>query len=450
MGEDDPFEEVNEYWKKKVHERDLRETKWPRDVPDITLRWMNAFLKSEVEEFNMKRIGSTEISRIFRVKARQKGLKPASFVIEFSNGDDANDQLWRKAYRNLVVFRQEFANSNPTSPHTIAAKYNPQQPLKFCTISEDVLVDENILQFPDWATTGMNAHFAHMMYDSLAKTHGAFFAHAGVEKGLLVAGGFVADSRFSPAYTDAISAFFDASAVVDDMVVDDAHHGLPIRDIYSSLAAKPLQHPIPSLFGAHGREIVAECFRRCGRRPLTLCHGELHAGHSFMDVRTNEFTFAGWRLVSAAPPGTDLAVGLLTALQPCTKQQIKGIVQHYYASLVASGADEDAYPFEHCWEDFLLGCILWCCTYPAFEVARLLTGPATVAGDAEFYLPRVYNRMVRNATELDLDSFALSLLPTSTPSPRAAARSRQPNKPTSAPLKPAPKAGKVKVQVPFT
>ena len=192
-------------------------------------------------------------------------------------------------------------------------------------------------------------------------------------------------------------------------------------------------------------------------------------------------------MASAAPPGMDLAVGILTALQPCTRAQMRGVVMNYYASLCAA-ADAvdvgDAYTAENCWEDVLIGCLLWCCTYPAMELERLArvasgggdaSSPAaaaaagTDAGSApsSSYLPIVHARMVRNATELDLQGFALGLLLPDGSAPadpppqqrsgkkqhkkRAEARpakASQPNAgPATAELVPKPKR---KVAVPFT
>ena len=229
--------------------------------------------------------------------------------------------------------------------------------------------------------------------------------------------------------------------------------------VHSALAPDR-QQPVPALFSERGQQIIEHCLETCGRRPLTLCHGELHLGNAFLNVEDNQFLFTNWRMTSAAPPGTDLSVGILTSLQPCTRAQIRGIVNNYHEALVVAGGDRSAYTAEHCWEDFLMGCLLWCCTYPAIEVARLAATNSDTFGrgaQASSYIPSVHARMLRNAAELDLEGFALSLLP-QVEETRPPARKVQEEKvdtpvvdraPSPAPAPLSTKKAR-KVQVPFT
>lgn len=225
-----------------------------------------------------------------------------------------------------------------------------------------------------------------------------------------------------------------------------------------------LQQPVPALYGERGQQIIEHCLTRCGQRPLTLCHGELHLGNAFLNVEDNQFLFTTWRMASAAPPGTDLSVGILTSLQPCTRAQIRGIVNNYHEALVAAGADRSAYTADNCWEDFLMGCLLWCCTYPAFEVARLVNNPdmspdrGNAPHQTSSYIPSVHARMLRNAAELDLEGFALSLLPQPAQQARpSAVKQAQEQQTVDEPAvdrapspAPAPVSTTRKVQVPLT
>ncbi len=450
--EKDPLGVVADYWREVVHERDLREMKWPRDSASVTHKWLSATLESEVEDFRFVDVGTPEAVRSIRLKVKhrdaeqqqqqqrqqQQESKRGSLALDFPSENPAVRRLWARAYRNVVAFRREFAGRNPTSAKTLAANLDPLQPGQFCVVSEDTLASDDVLEFPDWVSKGMNAHFAQLMYASAARGHGAFFANPAVEKQLRIGGGvgLRPSGRYAPAFAHVLGAFFAPTAAGVELCTGagERFRDMPLREVYAALAPKGRQHPVPALFGPRGREIAERCLDAFHRRPLTLCHGELHPGHAHMNVVTNEFTFGGgWRLVSAAPPGSDLSVGILTALQPCTRAQMRGIVNTYYAALVAAAAGTDiasVYSADDCWEDFLVGCLLWCCTAPVLELEELVgaaaEAAATAAGSvtnalalssssssssrARGYLPLVHARVLRTAAELDLEGFAQALL----------------------------------------
>lgn len=233
----DPLQPVNEYWKKKVHERDLRETKWPHDASEITQRWLSAFLESEVADFRTKPAGSSETTESVRMKVKHSSVKlqksrPSSLTLTFASGAEGVRRLWSKAYRNMVHFRREFSRLNPTSCQALGTSYDPQQPYHFCAVSEDLCSNEDLVSFGTWAEKGMNARFAQLLYASAARTHGAFFANPSVEKHLCAGGGGLAkDSRFSPAAVDVISGFFIPSPQVDGLA-GERYREQPLRTIY--------------------------------------------------------------------------------------------------------------------------------------------------------------------------------------------------------------------------
>ena len=237
----DPLQPVREYWKKKVHERDLREKKWPHDASEITERWLSAFLESEVDDFRTKPAGSSETTESVRMKVKHSSAKlqesrPSSVTLTFASGVEGVRRLWSKAYRNLVQFRREFSRLNPTSCEALGTSYDPQQPYHFCAVSEDLCSNEDLVSFGTWAEKGMNVRFAQLLYASAARTHGAFFANPRVEQHLRAGGGLVKGCRFSPATADVIAGFFLPSPQVD-FLAGEQYRGQPLRTIYRFVVA---------------------------------------------------------------------------------------------------------------------------------------------------------------------------------------------------------------------
>jgi hypothetical protein len=529
--------ELEEFWSDKVHERDLCETKWPRCLADLTVKWLSAFLQSDVEDFKSVTVGTNETTETARIRLQHRNAflqstKTCSLMAVFPSSRGSVRRMWQPTYRGMVAAHQHFAARNPTALPPLAVNYNPDQPRHFSILYEDPITSaaavaaaaaaanplgEEIIRFDDWAARGMNLRVAHLMYAAVAETHAVFFADPTVERQLratssaaepaAASGGTESASssgqgRFAPGFGAALRAFFEPGPLLQLLGPNErAWSGKSVREVYATLAEVARlpsarasgssdstgggggggsggmsQHPVPSLYGPRGRAIVQRCLEIFSSRPLTLCHGELHPGHAYLNTATNGFRFASWRLACAAPPGMDLGVGILTALQPCTQAQIRGVVQNYYDALVSHGADvAGTYSFEDCWTDMLIGCVLWCCLYPLMEVERLLGAaqaahrpgsaapssgarpqsaavlsptassssslsppPTTTSastpwlareaalihpdfGDASReptrrYLPATHARMLRNAAELNLDAFAQSLLPAGTAS----------------------------------
>lgn len=432
----DDLKSLHNYWALKVHNRDLCENKWPRDTSEITNKWLSALLEStDVQKFNFIQVESTSTTpvRVVRLKVQHSNVylqetKQCGIRIQFVCSNTAFRDLWAKSYHYMAVFFRKFAAANPTSLSALSINVTEHFPVNICIVTEDFTKNISLMTFSDWAVKGMNLKFAKLMYTSSAISHGMFFAEKKVE--LLLhsednighIGDFVPGSRFSPSFKHILRLFFEPNMQLHHIYEQQPSSG---RNIYQKLCPDQ-ELPVPALFSTKGRAIIEKCIHLFSQRPLTLCHGELHPGHALMDIETNEFKWTNWYMVCAAPPGMDLAVGILTALQPCTKAQIRGLVQTYYTTLLSHAPDSihDCYSFEDCWHDFLIGCLFWCCIFPVLEIQRLTDGCDNIpnhgrSSSASKQMPclrqnmeSIQKRMLHHAKVLNLQHFALSLLPT--------------------------------------
>ena len=127
---------------------------------------------------------------------------------------------------------------------------------------------------------------------------------------------------------------------------------------WRALARGPFRHTY-ALVLAWARRLRAHhrhLYRRLFRKPLTLCHGDVHLDNIFF----GEHFRGGCALVdfgnmSCAPALSDVAFFLATNVEPDARRKHEAdLLRVYYDALVAGGVRAADYPWERCWEDYRL------------------------------------------------------------------------------------------------
>ena len=230
-----------------------------------------------------------------------------------------------------------------------------------------------------------------------------------------------AGCSFTPACIGIMAKHFDVVSA-EDQAVSGCEPGIPNNEAFAQLLAAKKDElkfsyvgsdgktywcgdpagtvplPFPQLAGEQGKKLlIAICKKLGGRKVQTMIHGDAHPGNVFFQAESKQFTWIDFQCLHKGPPGWELSQGLPLALQDADLPMFKRVVKTYYDAFVAAAPDGTAtlYTEEECWEDFMLGCLLWSFAYTKINMQSLppllsLPEDSPILGAWRVIYPRAY------------------------------------------------------------